>query len=60
MLAASEAAFDVVGDLIGRNRMRQAINEAMRAVAEVNKYVSDSEPWKIKDDDPSGSARSCT
>ncbi len=30
--------------------MRQAINEAMRAVAEVNKYVSDSEPWKIKDD----------
>ena len=49
-LAAAEAAFGVVGDLIGRNRMRQAINEAMRAVAEVNKYVSDSEPWKIKDD----------
>jgi methionyl-tRNA synthetase len=50
VLAAAEAAFDVVGDLIGRNRMRQAINEAMRVVAEVNKYVSDSEPWKIKDD----------
>ena len=50
VLAAAEAAFDVVGDLIGRNRMRQAINEAMRAVAEVNKYVSDTEPWKIKDD----------
>ena len=50
VLAASEAAFGVVGDLIGRNRMRQAINEAMRAVAEVNKYVSDTEPWKIKDD----------
>ena len=46
----SEAAFDIVGDLIGRNRMQQAIGEAMRAVAEVNKYVSDSEPWKIKDD----------
>ena len=44
------AAFGTVGDLIGRTRMRQAINEAMRAVAEVNKYVSDSEPWKIKDD----------
>jgi methionyl-tRNA synthetase len=50
VLAAAEAAFGTVGDLIGRNRMRQAINEAMRAVAEVNKYVSDSEPWKIKDD----------
>ena len=50
VLAAAEAAFEVVGDLIGRNRMRQAINEAMRAVAEVNKYVSDTEPWKIKDD----------
>ncbi len=50
-LASTEAAFGVVGDLIGRNRMRQAINEAMRAVAEINKYVSDSEPWKIKDDD---------
>ena len=51
VLAAAEAAFDVVGDLIGRNRMRQAVNEAMRAVADVNKYVSDSEPWKIKGDD---------
>jgi methionyl-tRNA synthetase len=50
VLAASEAAFGTVGDLIGRARIRQGINEAMRAVAEVNKYVSDSEPWKIKDD----------
>jgi methionyl-tRNA synthetase len=50
VLATAEAAFSTVGDLIGRNRMRQAINEAMRVVAEVNKYVSDSEPWKIKED----------
>jgi methionyl-tRNA synthetase len=46
-----EAAFTTVGDLIGHNRMRQAINEAMRSVAEVNKYVSDTEPWKLKGDD---------
>jgi methionyl-tRNA synthetase len=46
-----EAAFTTVGDLIGHNRMRQAINEAMRTVAEVNKYVSDTEPWKLKGDD---------
>jgi methionyl-tRNA synthetase len=50
ILDRSAEAFDVVGDLIGRNKMRQAIGEAMRAVADVNKYVSDTEPWKIKDD----------
>ncbi|WP_028657348.1 methionine--tRNA ligase [Nocardioides sp. J54] len=50
VLDATEAAFGVVGDLIGRHRQKQAIGEAMRAVAEVNKYVSDTEPWKIKED----------
>jgi methionyl-tRNA synthetase len=49
LLGEVEAAFGTVGDLIGRNRMRQAINEAMRVVGEVNKYVSDSEPWKLKE-----------
>jgi methionyl-tRNA synthetase len=51
LLAATESAFGAVGELIGRNRMRQAIGEAMRVVGEVNKYVSDSEPWKLKGDD---------
>ena len=50
VLAAAAGAFDVVGDLIGRNRMRAAIGEAMRAVAEVNRYLADTTPWKIKDD----------
>ncbi|WP_395693723.1 methionine--tRNA ligase [Nocardioides sp.] len=50
LLDRVEASFDVVGDLIGRHRQKQAIGEAMRVVADVNKYVSDSEPWKIKDD----------
>ena len=40
LLAHVEAAFDTVGDLIGRHRQKQAIGEAMRVVAEVNKYVS--------------------
>ena len=48
VLARVLQAFDVVGPLIERNRMRQAIGEAMRAVGEVNRYVSDSEPWKLK------------
>ncbi|HEY0952766.1 class I tRNA ligase family protein, partial [Nocardioides sp.] len=51
LLDSVAATFDVVGDLIGRHRQKQAIGEAMRAVAEVNKYVSDTEPWKLKGDD---------
>src|SRR6478752_86884 len=50
ILDTVHAAFDTVGDLIARHRQKQAITEAMRTVAEVNKYVSDSEPWKIKED----------
>ncbi|HET9498805.1 MAG TPA: methionine--tRNA ligase [Marmoricola sp.] len=51
LLDRVEATFGVVGDLIGRHRQKQAIGEAMRAVSEVNKYVSDHEPWKLKGDD---------
>jgi methionyl-tRNA synthetase len=50
ILDTVDAAFGVVGDLIARHRQKQAISEAMRAVAEVNKYVSDSEPWKLAKD----------
>ncbi len=49
LLASARNGFDVVGGLIGRHRQKQAINEAMRIVGEANKYLSDQEPWKIKD-----------
>jgi methionyl-tRNA synthetase len=42
--------FDTVGDLIGRHRQRAAIAEAMRVVGEVNKYLTATEPYKMKDD----------
>jgi methionyl-tRNA synthetase len=45
------AAFDTVGDLLARQRIKSAINEAMRAVGEVNKYVTDTEPFKLKGED---------
>jgi methionyl-tRNA synthetase len=51
LLDAVEAGFATVGELIGRHRQKNAIGEAMRVVAEVNKYVSDSEPWKLKGED---------
>jgi len=46
-----EAAFEAVGALIERHRQKAALAEAMRTVADVNRYVSDSEPWKLKGDD---------
>ncbi|GGC16372.1 methionine--tRNA ligase [Cellulomonas carbonis] len=51
LLERVEGTFDVVGGLIARNRMRQAVGEAMRAVSDVNRYVSDTEPWKLKGED---------
>ena len=50
LLAAARAGFDTVGDLIGRHRQKQAIGEAMRVVAEANKYLSEQAPWKLKDE----------
>jgi methionyl-tRNA synthetase len=48
LLAAVESGFGSVGDLIARHRQKAAIAEAMRLVGEVNKYVTDTEPWKLK------------
>ncbi len=50
LLGASKQAFDTVGGLLRRNRFKQAIGEAMRVVGSANKYISDNEPWKLKDD----------
>ncbi len=52
LLATSSAAFASVGDLIARNRQKAALAEAMRVVGEANKYLSDTAPWKLKNDDP--------
>jgi methionyl-tRNA synthetase len=43
--------FASVGDLIRRHRQRAAIAEAMRIVGEVNKYLTATEPYKMKDPD---------
>ncbi|MDQ6688643.1 MAG: methionine--tRNA ligase [Actinomycetota bacterium] len=51
VLAVCRGSFDSVGDLIGRHRQRAAIAEAMRVVGEVNKYLTATEPYKMKADD---------
>jgi methionyl-tRNA synthetase len=50
LLDTVEEAFGVVGGLLERHRFKQGIGEAMRVVGEVNKYVSDMAPWKLKDE----------
>lgn len=49
LLETTLAAFDTVGDLIHNHRQKAGLNEAMRIAGEVNKYISATEPWKIKD-----------
>src|SRR3954454_4836165 len=50
LLASAQAGFDSVGSLIAAHRQKAAIGEAMRVVSEVNKYISESAPWKLKED----------
>ncbi|MFI5932772.1 methionine--tRNA ligase [Actinoplanes sp. NPDC051494] len=50
VLDTARAGFASVGALLGKHRQKAAIGEAMRVVAEANKYLSDQAPWKLKDE----------
>ncbi len=50
LLDASTHAFETVGKHIAARRFKAGITEAMRIVGLANKYLSDQEPWKLKDD----------
>ena len=39
-----------MGALLGRNRFKLAMTEAMRVIGAANKYLSDTEPWKLAGD----------
>jgi methionyl-tRNA synthetase len=51
-LERSRQAFGAVGGELGRSRFKNAATEAMRTVAEANKYMSDQAPWKLRESDP--------
>jgi methionyl-tRNA synthetase len=51
VLAVAKTGFTTVGELIGKHRQKAAIGEAMRVVAEANKYLSEQAPWKLKSDE---------
>ena len=48
LLDQIRAGFDTVGGLIEQHRQRAAIAEVMRLVGEANRYVSETEPFKLK------------
>ncbi len=50
LLAGSANAFTVIGEYLNRSRFKAAIGEAMRVVSSANKYLSDTEPWKLGGD----------
>jgi methionyl-tRNA synthetase len=41
-----------VGEHLSHSRFKFAITEAMRTVAEANKYFSEQAPWKLRESDP--------
>ncbi|BDA63965.1 methionine--tRNA ligase [Actinomyces capricornis] len=53
LLEAIEAGFTTVGGLIARHRQKAALGEAMRLVGEANKYVADTQPFKLKGEEGS-------
>jgi methionyl-tRNA synthetase len=52
LLATTSGAFAAVGEHLSHSRFKFAINEAMRAVGEANKYFSEQAPWKLRTEDP--------
>ncbi len=50
LLAAAEASFTTVGELLEHSRFKAASSEAMRVIGLANKYISESEPWKLAAD----------
>ncbi|MGB1289224.1 MAG: methionine--tRNA ligase, partial [Aggregatilineales bacterium] len=58
IIARMEEGFDIVGDLIERVKLREALTQAIGLVQEVNKYLDGREPWKAYKVDKDDAARS--
>ncbi|HEY6790721.1 MAG TPA: methionine--tRNA ligase [Trebonia sp.] len=52
LLEGSRASFATVGGHLSHSRFKFAMTEAMRTVAEANKYFSEQAPWKAVKSDP--------
>jgi methionyl-tRNA synthetase len=52
LLATTSGAFAEVGRSLAGSHFKAGVNDAMRAVAEANKYFSEQAPWKLRESDP--------
>jgi methionyl-tRNA synthetase len=52
LLGTVRDAFKTVGEALARSRQKAAVTEVMSVVGAANKYLSDTEPWKLKNADP--------
>ncbi len=52
LLGTTSGAFAAVGEHLSHSRFKFAVNDAMRAVGEANKYFSEQAPWKLRTEDP--------
>ncbi|QRN81691.1 MAG: methionine--tRNA ligase, partial [Nocardiopsis sp. BM-2018] len=52
VMDASREAFATVGARLEKSQFKAGLQEAMRTVAEANKYISDQAPWALKKTDP--------
>ena len=50
VLAAVREGFETVGNALRHHKLRAGIAEALRVVGEVNKYLTVTEPYKMKDE----------
>ncbi len=51
VLARVTTAFEEVGAMLAQHRQKAALAEVMRVVGDVNKYVTDTEPFRLKGED---------
>ncbi|MCL1906379.1 MAG: methionine--tRNA ligase [Propionibacteriaceae bacterium] len=49
LLETAKQGFTIVGDHLKKAKFKLAITEAMRVVSAANRYLSETEPWKLKD-----------
>lgn len=57
IIAHAEAAFESVGALIEKVRLREALAQAMGVVRDANAYLDKRAPWKSIKEDPQDTAR---
>jgi methionyl-tRNA synthetase len=56
VMAAVDGGFESIGALIDAAGFKAALSEAMRLTGDVNRYISDMEPWKLRKTDPERAA----